>query len=41
MKKSLQLSFTFLIIFIILSQRMMADALKKNCPHKIPIKGSY
>ncbi|CDY11157.1 BnaC06g24090D [Brassica napus] len=20
---------------------MMADAQKKNCPHKIPIKGSY
>ncbi|CAN6804483.1 unnamed protein product [Brassica oleracea] len=41
MKKSLQLSFTFLIISIILSQGMMADAQKKNCPHKIPIKGSY
>ncbi|CAF2183084.1 unnamed protein product [Brassica napus] len=41
MKKSLQLSFTFLIIFIILSQGMMADAQKKNCPHKIPITGSY
>ncbi|KAL0789226.1 hypothetical protein Bca101_005472 [Brassica carinata] len=41
MKKSLQLSFMFLIIFIILSQGMMADAQKKNCPHKIPIKGSY
>ncbi|CAN6932554.1 hypothetical protein Bca4012_100683 [Brassica carinata] len=41
MKKSLQLSFTFLIISIILSQGMMAEAQKKNCPHKIPIKGSY
>ncbi|CAN6813959.1 unnamed protein product [Brassica oleracea] len=41
MKKSLQLSFMFLIIFFILSQGMMADAQKKNCPHKIPIKGSY
>ncbi|CAN7086457.1 unnamed protein product [Brassica oleracea var. botrytis] len=38
MKKSLQLSFTFLIISIILSQGMMADAQKKNCPHKIPIR---
>ncbi|WZZ67545.1 hypothetical protein YC2023_078915 [Brassica napus] len=41
MKKSLKLSFTFLIISIILSQGMMAEAQKKNCPHKIPIKGSY
>ncbi|KAL0663843.1 hypothetical protein Bca4012_100680 [Brassica carinata] len=40
MKKSLQLSFTFLIIFIILSQGMMAEGQKKNCP-QIPIKGNY
>ncbi|CAF1706414.1 unnamed protein product [Brassica napus] len=36
MRKSVQLLSTFLIVFIILSLGMMADA-KKQCPYKIPI----
>ncbi|KAF8083550.1 hypothetical protein N665_0766s0010 [Sinapis alba] len=45
MRKSFQLLFTFLIIFIILSldlKRITEDAQKvekKNCPHKISMKG--
>ncbi|CAN7019076.1 hypothetical protein Bca4012_033791 [Brassica carinata] len=40
MRKSLQLLFTFLTIFIVLSLGMMADAQKneaKECPYKLPI----
>ncbi|KAF8049822.1 hypothetical protein N665_2112s0007 [Sinapis alba] len=36
MRKSLQLLFTFLIIFIILSLADAQKVEKKNCPHKIP-----
>ncbi|KAF8049823.1 hypothetical protein N665_2112s0008 [Sinapis alba] len=42
MRKSLQLLFTFLIICIILSLGITADAQKvekKKCPHKISMKG--
>ncbi|CAF1866381.1 hypothetical protein YC2023_055186 [Brassica napus] len=40
MRKSLQLLFTFLTIFIVLSLGMMVDAQKnepKECPYKLPI----
>uniref|UniRef100_A0A0D3BE37 Bifunctional inhibitor/plant lipid transfer protein/seed storage helical domain-containing protein n=1 Tax=Brassica oleracea var. oleracea TaxID=109376 RepID=A0A0D3BE37_BRAOL len=40
MRKSVQLLSTFLIIFIILSLGMMADA-KKQCPYKIPINKMF
>ncbi|KAL0751311.1 hypothetical protein Bca101_033314 [Brassica carinata] len=44
MRKSVQLLSTFLIVFIILSLGMMADAknnAKKQCPYKIPINKKF